>query len=50
MVYLTYPDGGAVFSVGSITWTSTLSFNGYDSDTSRITENVLRAFLRPRIG
>jgi N,N-dimethylformamidase len=50
MVYLAYPEGGGVFSVGSITWTSTLSFNGYDGDTSRITENVLRAFLRPRIG
>jgi N,N-dimethylformamidase len=46
MVFIEYPKGGAVFSVGSITWTSTLSASGYASDTSRITENVLRAFAR----
>jgi len=39
------PAGGAVFSVGSITWCSTLSAAGYDGDTSRITRNVLDAFL-----
>ena len=39
------PNGGAVFSAGSITWSSTLSANGYDSDTSRITKNVIDAFL-----
>jgi len=44
MVFIELPQGGAVFSVGSITWTSTLSFDGYDSDTSRVTANVLRAF------
>jgi N,N-dimethylformamidase len=46
MVFIEYPMGGAVFSVGSITWTSTLSARGYASDTARITENVLRAFAR----
>jgi N,N-dimethylformamidase len=46
MVFIEYPNGGAVFSVGSITWTSTLSARGYSGDTSRITENVLRAFSR----
>jgi N,N-dimethylformamidase len=45
MVFLPLPEGGAVFSVGSITWSSTLSANGYDGDTSRITRNVLDAFL-----
>ena len=39
------PAGGAVFSVGSITWCSTLSQDGYDGDTARITRNVLDAFL-----
>jgi N,N-dimethylformamidase len=46
MVFLEYPNGGAVFSVGSICWSATLSFEAYGSDTSRITENVLRAFER----
>ena len=44
MAYLEYPNGGAVFSVGSISYCSTLSQNGYDNDISRITENVLRGF------
>ena len=44
MVYLEYPNGGAVFSVGSISYCSTLSYDGCDNDISRITENVLRAF------
>ncbi len=44
MVLLPYPNGGAVFSVGSISWIYTLSGNGYAGDTSRITENVLRRF------
>ncbi|HQZ12456.1 MAG TPA: hypothetical protein PK286_06175, partial [Devosia sp.] len=41
------PNGGAVFAAGSITWSSTLSAQGYDSDTSRITANVIDAFLDP---
>ncbi len=36
--------GGAVFSVGSISWCGSLSQNGYDNDVSRITANVLRRF------
>jgi hypothetical protein len=46
IVLLAYPNGGAVFSVGSILWCSTLSAEGYGSDTSRITENVIERFLR----
>ena len=45
ITFLPGPEGGAVFSVGSITWCSTLSAAGYDGDTSRITANVLDAFL-----
>jgi N,N-dimethylformamidase len=40
-----YPDGGAVFSAGSVTWTGSLPSNGYDNSVSRVTENVLRRFL-----
>jgi N,N-dimethylformamidase len=39
------PHGGAVFSVGSISWSGALSWNGYTNDVARISENVLRRFL-----
>jgi len=45
MVFMETPMGGAVFSVGSISWRGSLSHNGYDNDVSRITENVLKTFL-----
>jgi N,N-dimethylformamidase len=44
LVYCPYPNGGAVFSTGSITWAGSLSHAGYDNNISRITENVIRAF------
>jgi N,N-dimethylformamidase len=44
MVMLHAPNGGAVFSVGAISWNGSLSHNGYDNDISQITENVLRRF------
>jgi N,N-dimethylformamidase len=40
-------EGGAVFSVGSISWCGSLSFADYDGPVSRITENVLRRFVDP---
>jgi N,N-dimethylformamidase len=39
------PNGGAVFSAGAITWRGSLSENGYENGVSRITQNVLDAFL-----
>lgn len=45
MVYYMLPDGGAVFSVGSIAWCGSLSYNKYDNNVSRITNNVLKRFL-----
>lgn len=45
IVFIHGPNGGAVFSAGSITWSATLSASNYDSDTSRITRNVIDAFL-----
>ncbi len=45
LVYFTLRGGGAVFSTGSIAWTGSLSYNGYDNNVSRITGNVLRRFL-----
>ncbi len=45
VVYFETPGGGAVFSVGSITWCGSLSQNNYDNAVSRMTENVLRRFM-----
>ena len=39
--------GGAVFSVGSITYCGSLSHNNYDNNISRITQNVLDRFADP---
>jgi N,N-dimethylformamidase len=41
-----YRSGGAVFAAGSIAWSGSLSHNRYENSVSRVTENVLRHFLR----
>jgi N,N-dimethylformamidase len=46
VVYADLDGGGAFFSVGSISWCSSLPHNGYANNVSRVTENVLRAFMR----
>jgi N,N-dimethylformamidase len=46
MVLLEYPHGGAVFTPGSITWGACLSYDKYDNSVSRVTRNVLDAFLK----
>lgn len=46
MVLLDYPNGGAVFSAGSIAWCGSLSYNGNDNTVSTVTRNVLERFLR----
>jgi N,N-dimethylformamidase len=45
MVFFETPNGGGVFSVGSINWFGALPYRNYDNNVSRITENVLRRFL-----
>ena len=42
------PGGGAVFSVGSIAWCGSLSWNGYDNNVERVTRNVLTRFIDPK--
>ncbi|MDX1432773.1 MAG: DUF6605 domain-containing protein, partial [Gammaproteobacteria bacterium] len=44
MVYFDTPNGGAVFSTGSISFCGSLSHNDYDNNISRILDNVLRRF------
>jgi len=46
MVYFETTNGGAVFSTGSITYCGSLPWNGGDNNISRITENVIRRFLK----
>jgi len=48
MVLFPTPNGGAVFSVGSISWIGSLTWNGCANSVSRVTANVLRRFLDPR--
>lgn len=45
MVFFETPNGGAVFSVGSINWLGSLGWNGYQNNVARVTENVLRHFM-----
>ncbi|MEM7272831.1 MAG: N,N-dimethylformamidase beta subunit family domain-containing protein [Actinomycetota bacterium] len=47
MVFFETPNGGAVFSVGSISWFGALARNGYDNDVAKITGNVIDRFLDP---
>ncbi|MGR8947726.1 MAG: N,N-dimethylformamidase beta subunit family domain-containing protein [Gammaproteobacteria bacterium] len=47
IVFFETPAGGAVFSVGSISWFGALARNDFDNDVSRVTENVIRRFLNP---
>jgi N,N-dimethylformamidase len=47
IVFYETPKDGAVFSAPSISWSSALSHNGYENSVSRVTENVVRAFMDP---
>jgi N,N-dimethylformamidase len=44
MAYIEKPKGGAIFSVGSITYCGSLPHNKYDNDVSRLTFNVVNRF------
>jgi N,N-dimethylformamidase len=44
MTYIEKPSGGAVFSVGSITYCGSLPHNKFDNDVSRLTFNVINRF------
>ena len=47
IVFYETPNGGAVFSVGSISWFGALARDGYDNDVAQITRNVLTRFVDP---
>ena len=47
MVFFETPAGGAVFSVGSISFAGALATDDYDNDIARIAGNVLKRFTDP---
>ena len=47
IVYFTTPNHGAVFSTGSIAWGSALPCANYQNAVSRLTKNIVDAFLTP---
>jgi len=47
MTFFECPNGGAVFSTGSITFCGSLVSNGFDNDVSQLLGNVLERFLDP---
>ncbi|RWQ46173.1 N,N-dimethylformamidase beta subunit family domain-containing protein [Mesorhizobium sp.] len=47
MTFFETPSGGAVFSVGSIAWCSSLPYADYANNVAQISENVLRRFRDP---
>ncbi|KIW24173.1 uncharacterized protein PV07_09903 [Cladophialophora immunda] len=46
MTYYETSGGGAVFSVGSISWYCGLGYNGYDNTAALVTRNVLLEFAK----
>jgi N,N-dimethylformamidase len=46
IIYFDTPEGGGVFSAGSITFTGSLPWNGGGNNVSRMVENVIRNFLK----
>jgi N,N-dimethylformamidase len=48
LTFFETPNGGAVFSTGSITWCGSLPHANFENSVSRITQNVLDRFLDPK--
>ena len=47
MAFFETPNGGAVFTTGSITWISSTLQNNYQNDVAIITKNIIDRFLDP---
>ena len=45
MILIEYPDGGAVFATGSITFCGSLPWNNFDNNVSTLLQNVMGKFL-----
>ena len=46
MTYFTTPNEGAVWSASSIAWGQALPINDCDNSASKVTANVLSAFMK----
>ena len=46
MVYFQLPNGGKVFSTGSITFCGSLPFNKFENNISKVLENVINNFIK----
>lgn len=44
MMFFETPNGGAVFSTGSIAYVSSLPCNGFDNNIATLTRNVVTRF------
>jgi N,N-dimethylformamidase len=47
VVFFETPNGGAMFSTGTINWFSSTPEKNYDNDVARISRNVIERFLDP---
>ena len=47
MTFFETPSGGAVFSVGSITFCGSLPTNNFNNDVSQLLQNILQRFTNP---
>ena len=47
LVLFECPNGGAVFSTGSVAWANALATDEYRNDVERLTRNVLERFRDP---
>jgi N,N-dimethylformamidase len=47
LTFFEAPDGGAVFSVGSMCFIGTLPVDGYDNPAAKLIENIVRRFADP---
>ncbi|ANK81921.1 MAG: hypothetical protein TEF_14795 [Rhizobiales bacterium NRL2] len=47
LTFFECPNGGAVFSTGSISWAGSLGHENWNNNVARITTNVLRRFIDP---
>ena len=48
MVFFETPNGGAVFSTGSIAYGASLPWNDYKNNIVKLTTNVLKRFADPK--
>ncbi|MEJ1974790.1 MAG: hypothetical protein WDN49_00845 [Acetobacteraceae bacterium] len=47
LTFFETPQGGAVFSVGSMNFIGALPVDGYDNPAAKLIENVIRRFIDP---